>query len=88
MLTGVKIIDFTNYLPGPFATLRLAELGAEVIKIEGPNGDPARHVEPMGKGQGVIFTSNNRGKHSHFLNLKDTTDLNKVKELILEADVI
>lgn len=88
MLSGVKIIDFSNYLPGPFATMRLASLGAEVIKIEAPNGDPARHLEPLADGEGVIFKGNNGGKHSLFFDLKKENDVNKVKKLIQEADVV
>jgi crotonobetainyl-CoA:carnitine CoA-transferase CaiB-like acyl-CoA transferase len=65
MLKGIKVIDFTNYLPGPFATLRLAELGAEIIKVEPPEGDPARHMGISGQGNGLVFIANNRQKKKH-----------------------
>ncbi|TMU87059.1 CoA transferase [Bacillus sp. BHET2] len=83
MLKGIKIIDFTNYIPGPFATLRLAELGAEIIKVEAPNGDPARH-----SGGGLVFTAHNRGKKSISLNLKQEEGRGIALELIQKADAV
>ena len=56
-LAGVRVLDFTQNLPGPYATLILRSLGAEVIKIEPPKGDPARHLGPF-------FAMLNRGKQS------------------------
>lgn len=83
MLTGIKIIDFTNYLPGPFATMRLADLGAEVIKIESPKGDPARHT-----GEGLVFRANNRGKKSIVLDLKKQSDVDAALALLSTADAV
>lgn len=77
MLEGIRIIDFTNYLPGPYATLRLAELGAEVIKIEPPGGDPARNTGvSQTRETGPVFLAQNRGKKSVVLNLKTEADRN------------
>ncbi|MFI8684525.1 CaiB/BaiF CoA transferase family protein [Rossellomorea sp. NPDC077527] len=83
MLKGIRVIDFTNYIPGPFTTLRLAELGAEVIKVESPEGDPARH-----NGNGVVFRAHNRGKKSIVLDLKQEEGKRIAFDLIRKADVL
>ncbi|MEH7159111.1 CaiB/BaiF CoA transferase family protein [Neobacillus drentensis] len=88
MLKGIKVIDFTNYLPGPFATLRLAELGAEIIKVESPEGDPARHTGLSKQGDGLVFLANNRQKKSITLNLKEQAGLDTALKLITQADVV
>ncbi|MFP5107431.1 CaiB/BaiF CoA transferase family protein [Neobacillus sp. C211] len=88
MLKGVKVIDFTNYLPGPFATLRLAELGAEIIKVEPPEGDPARHTGISKQGSGLVFLANNRQKKSITLNLKEQEGIDTARKLIANADVV
>jgi alpha-methylacyl-CoA racemase len=88
MLQGIKVIDFTNYLPGPYATLRLAELGAEIIKVEPPEGDPARHTGISKQGTGLVFQANNRQKKSITLNLKDEEGLATALQLIAQADVV
>lgn len=83
MLKGIKIIDFTNYIPGPFATLRLAELGAEVIKVEAPEGDPARNT-----GKGLVFTAHNRDKKSIAINLKNEEGKKIALDLLKKADAV
>ncbi|MBA4536542.1 CoA transferase [Bacillus aquiflavi] len=83
MLNGIRVLDFSQYLPGPFASLRLAEMGAEVIKIEPPHGDPARQLS-----EGVVFRANNRNKQSKTFNLKDSLEKNELKKLIQTADVL
>jgi crotonobetainyl-CoA:carnitine CoA-transferase CaiB-like acyl-CoA transferase len=88
MLKGVKVIDFTNYLPGPFATLRLAELGAEIIKVEPPEGDPSRNTGISKAGAGLVFLANNRQKKSLTLNLKEKEGLETALKLIANADVV
>jgi len=88
MLKGIRVIDFTNYLPGPFATLRLAELGAEIIKVEPPEGDPARHTGLSKRGNGLVFLANNRQKKSITLNLKEQAGLDTALKLIAHADVV
>ncbi|RSD24026.1 CaiB/BaiF CoA transferase family protein [Mesobacillus subterraneus] len=82
MLDGIKIIDFTNYIPGPFATLRLAELRAEIIKVEAPEGDPARNT-----GEGYVFEAHNRGKKSIVINLKHEEGKMLALDLLSRADV-
>jgi alpha-methylacyl-CoA racemase len=88
MLNGLKIIDFTNYLPGPYATLRLAELGAEIIKVEPPEGDPARYTGLSKQGNGLVFLANNRQKKSIILNLKEKEGYDNALKLIANADVV
>ncbi|MDQ0413970.1 CaiB/BaiF CoA transferase family protein [Mesobacillus stamsii] len=83
MLKDIKIIDFTNYIPGPFATLRLAEFGAEVIKVEAPEGDPARN-----SGDGYVFNAHNRGKKSIVIDLKQQEGKSLALDLLAEADVV
>jgi alpha-methylacyl-CoA racemase len=88
MLKGIKVIDFTNYLPGPFATLRLAELGADIIKVESPEGDPARNTGVLKDDTGLVFLANNRQKKSIALNLKEKAGLEMARKLIAHADVV
>ncbi|ANB59773.1 CaiB/BaiF CoA transferase family protein [Anoxybacteroides amylolyticum] len=83
MLEGVKIIDFSHYLPGPFASLRLADLGAEVVKIEPKTGDMMRKLA-----DDCIFEANNKNKRSITVDLKNAQDADAVRQLISEADVI
>ena len=70
-LTGVKVIDLTSMVSGPLATLMLADQGAEVIKVENPDGgDFARHVATRRGGSSSSFVNNKRNKRSVVLNLK------------------
>ncbi|MCM3691092.1 CaiB/BaiF CoA transferase family protein [Neobacillus niacini] len=88
MLKGVRIIDFSQYLPGPYATLRLADKGAEVIKVESPSGDPARFPQEADGKDRYIFRANNRNKKSIILNLKDPSDQEVARLLIKKSDVV
>ncbi|WP_096199867.1 CaiB/BaiF CoA transferase family protein [Bacillus sp. FJAT-45350] len=88
MLDGIRIVDFSFYLPGPYATLRLAEMGAEVIKVEPPEGDPARLIGEKKGDEGLVFLANNSNKKSITLNLKNSSDQEKARELIKTADVV
>ncbi|TCJ01311.1 CaiB/BaiF CoA transferase family protein [Cytobacillus praedii] len=88
MLDGIRIIDFTNYLPGPYATMRLAELGAEVIKIEPVKGDPARELGVKKDDTGIVFLANNRQKKSITLNLKEIEGRERALQLIKTADAV
>ncbi|MBD3109213.1 CoA transferase [Bacillus sp. AGMB 02131] len=87
MLEGIRVIDFSQYLPGPHTTLRLADLGAEIIKVESPYGDPARNSLDD-NGAGYVFLAQNRKKKSIVLNLKDKKDQELALKLIAEADVV
>ena len=87
MLEGIRILDFTQYLPGPHATLRLADMGADVIKIEAPFGDLARFSLDE-HAQSPVFLAQNRKKKSVVLNLKNEEDRKAALELAREADVV
>ena len=88
-LAGVKILDLTTVVMGPFATQILAELGAEVIKVESRDGDNMRHVGPMkSPGMGHLFLHLNRGKRDVVLDLKQPAAKAAVLRLVKSADVV
>src|SRR4030081_603614 len=87
-LAGVLVLDFTTLLPGPLATLLLAEAGADVIKIERPGGEDMRHYEPRVYGESRIFALLTRGKTSLVLDLKSAGDRDKLTPLLKRADVL
>lgn len=87
-LAGVKIVDLTTIVMGPFATQILASLGADVIKVESPGGDDIRHVAPMNHhGMGHLFLHANQGKRSITLDLKTAQGLEAAARLCEWADV-
>src|SRR5258706_15539066 len=88
-LEGIRVIDFSTLLPGPLATLLLAEAGAEVIKIERPgDGDEMRRFEPKLGADGVNFALLNRGKRSIAIDLKAPDALARLRPLIERADIL
>jgi alpha-methylacyl-CoA racemase len=87
-LEGVLVADFTTLLPGPLATLMLAEAGAEVVKIERPEGDYARLMLPQVGGHSVGFAMLNRGKKSLIADLKSEAGKAAVTDLVRRADVL
>ncbi len=88
-LEGIKVIDFSTLLPGPLASLFLAETGAEVIKIEKPVvGDEIRLSNPQWGEQSVSFSLLNRGKKSLSLDLKDPKNFKILDPILKEADII
>jgi crotonobetainyl-CoA:carnitine CoA-transferase CaiB-like acyl-CoA transferase len=88
-LSGVKILDLTSVVLGPFATHILASMGAEVIKIETKDGDTMRHVGPMkNAGMGHIFLHANAGKQSVVLDLKSANGLEAALALASTSDVL
>lgn len=87
-LDGIKIIDLTRAVSGPFCTMTLSDLGAEVIKIEPPEGDESRTWGPYVNGESAFYMSINRGKKSMALNLKEKKAQDIVKELVKDADVL
>ena len=88
-LQGVKVLDFSRVLAGPYCTLLLADMGAEVIKVEKPgSGDDTRLFGPYQNGESGYFALLNRGKQSIEADLKDPEDIAFITELIKEADVI
>jgi CoA:oxalate CoA-transferase len=88
-LSGVKVIDLTRVLAGPFCTMMLADMGAEVVKIERPKtGDDSRAFGPFLKGESAYFMCLNRNKKSIVLDLKSKEDIEIFKRLIAKADVV
>ena len=92
LLKDILVIDFSQFLSGPSASLRLADMGAQVIKIEKPGtGDICRQLyvsDVMIEGESTIFHAINRNKQSYAADLKDADDLEKVKQLLSSADVL
>lgn len=86
-LDGIKVVDLTRVLSGPFCTALLSDLGAEIIKIEPPAGDEYRHVGPFKAGESALFTLVNRNKKGAVADLKNEVDLSRVLELARDADV-
>ncbi len=88
-LTGLRILDLSRMLAGPFCTALLADLGAEVIKVEAPGrGDDARHFAPFRHGESAYFMLINRGKKGITLNLKDPRGLAVLQRLAETADAV
>jgi formyl-CoA transferase len=88
-LAGVRVVDLTSNFMGPYASLLLAEMGADVCKVESPEGDTTRNVGPSrNKGMAAIFLHLNRNKRSIVLNLKKQSGLNALKHMIRSADVL
>ena len=81
-LAGIQVVDFSMFVPGPFASAILADLGADVIKVEPPRGDPGRSYVP------VQFETENRNKRSIALNLKDPEAADVVARLAAQAQVV
>jgi len=87
-LAGVKVIEFCHVAAGPFCAMLLADFGAQVTKVEPPEGDGLRQWPPLTDGYSENFASLNRGKHSVVLNLKKPADRDRARALVLEADVL
>jgi crotonobetainyl-CoA:carnitine CoA-transferase CaiB-like acyl-CoA transferase len=91
-LEGVFVLDFSQYLAGPSAALRLADLGARVVKVERPGtGEPARALSLAGlelDGDSLLFHTINRNKESLAVDLRDPDQLARVKQLVDRADVM
>ena len=88
-LSGLLVADFSRILAGPYATMLLGDLGAEVIKVEGPSGDDTRTWRPPVRGEtATYYLGVNRNKRSVALDLKDDTDVAAARELAARADVL
>lgn len=86
-LSGIKVIDLTQFLPGPMMTGMMADQGATVIKIEPPAGDPVRSLGPFENGHSIWFSNLNRGKLSLVCDLKSEAGRAALRTLIADADV-
>ena len=88
-LSGIRVLDFTRLYAGPFCTMLLGDLGADVVKIESADGDPLRaQGPPFYEGHGMSFLAANRNKRSLVLDMKKEPDKTWAWELALKADVI
>ena len=88
-LDGVRIVDLTTVVMGPLATRMLADMGADVIRVESPEGDVIRDYQPMRSPKMSAFGMNlNRNKRSIVLDFKDTDDRATLDRLIATADVV
>jgi crotonobetainyl-CoA:carnitine CoA-transferase CaiB-like acyl-CoA transferase len=88
-LAGIRVIEVGNYMAGPFCGMQLADLGAEVIKLEHPDGgDQVRSTAPLIDGEGSAFMRLNRNKRSVALDLKSQTGKEVFRKLIATADVV
>jgi len=88
-LKGLKILDFSTLLPGPFATLYLADMGAEVVHIESPaRPDLVRLMPPFAHGQATTHNYLNRNKHSVALDLKNPQHIKQIKSRIADYDIV
>ena len=92
LLQDILVVDFSQFLSGPSASLRLADMGAQVIKIERPgSGDICRQLyvsDVKIEGESTIFHAINRNKQSYEADIKDPEDLEKVRQLLTQADVM
>ena len=89
ILNGLKVLDFTTLLPGPFATMMLADMGADVIKVESPDRvDLAKHLPPMDGGVSALFGQLQRSKRSLALDLKQSEAREIIYQLIQDYDIV
>ena len=88
LLEGIKVIELSHVMAGPTCGLMLADLGAEVVKVERfPDGDDIRKLGPFSKGISYPFTMMNRNKRGVALDLRSEVGKNLLKRLIVGADV-
>src|SRR3954466_15484085 len=87
-LDGVKVLDLCSYLAGPYGCTLLADLGADVIKIESPQGDMLRQFPSSLTGESRFFLGTNRGKRALVLDLKQTEGLAVLHRMVASADVL
>jgi crotonobetainyl-CoA:carnitine CoA-transferase CaiB-like acyl-CoA transferase len=92
-LSGLRVVDLSTMLAGPYATMLLADLGADVVKVEPPGGDGTRRAGPFRPDDGRVglagyFQSVNRGKRGVVLDLKAPSDVERFVELVRRADVL
>ena len=87
-LKGLRVLDLTRVLAGPFCTALLADLGAEIIKLEPPQGDDYRHIGPFVQGESALFTLTNRGKSSIVIDLKAPEGQALAAQIAATCDVV
>ena len=87
-LTGIRVLDLTRFVSGPFCTMLLADFGADVIKVESRDGDPSRVTGIMGGGENPYFVNLNRNKRSITLDLKTDEGKEIIRRLAKPSDVL
>jgi crotonobetainyl-CoA:carnitine CoA-transferase CaiB-like acyl-CoA transferase len=87
-LSGIRVIDLTRIISGPFCSMLLADMGADVIKIEAPDGDPVRQQGEIVEGMSWYFASFNRNKRSVQLDIKTEAGFEALRRLLAQADVV
>src|ERR1700744_3284912 len=87
-LEGIRVLDFSIMLAGPYCARLLAAVGAQVIKIEKPAGDDMRRRTPLRDGNSAYFGQLNAGKRSLALDLKSSEAIKLVKQLVAETDIV
>ena len=87
-LAGIRVLDLTRVLAGPFCTALMADLGAEIIKVEPPQGDDYRHIGPFVDGHSALFALTNRGKSSVVLDLKTAEAQALARQIAATCDVV
>ncbi len=89
-LNGIRVLDLSQFLPGPFATQMLADMGADVVKVEPPKGDPMRTLNPITneRGPSPYHALVNAGKRVITLDLKSEAEISNFQELVRAADVL
>ncbi|MCK6210236.1 CoA transferase [Georgenia sp. EYE_87] len=84
----MRVLEFTHYIAGPYCGQTLADLGAEVIKVEPPAGEASRSAEPMHRGRSLYYAAMNRNKQAVTLNLKHDDSRAVVRDLVERSDVV
>ena len=88
-LQGIKVLDLTRVLAGPYCTMLLGDMGAEIIKVEMPvKGDDSRHYGPYINGESAYFMSINRNKKSIAMNLKNERAKEELLKMVAHVDVV
>ena len=87
-LEGIRILEFSQIIAGPYACQNLAEMGAEVIKVEPPEGEPWRQFSQFYPGEAKYFQSLNRGKNSLAIALQETAAQELIARLVSHCDVV
>lgn len=88
LLDGVRVLDLSTALSGPYGSMLLADMGADVVKVEPPSGDPMRTMHPLVGGWGLVFTSINRNKRGAMIDLKTDAGRELALKLAAKADVV
>lgn len=87
-LTGIRVLDLSRFVAGPFCCQILGDHGADVVKVEKPDGDPARQVPPITKGESLYFLAYNGSKRGITVNFRSTQGLALLRDLMAKADVV